>query len=153
MDESGFPSADQGKTHVVGARGTKTQHKQGGTDRKNTTALVTICADGTSLRATIVFKRKGFKRRGSKIMCWKLCELSMIINNGLLIRGSFAVTYTSPVHAIMKSFKTYRPTAFDISPSNAQLPPPNGHSLPPAEVINRCTESPHPVTSPNSNPK
>ena len=61
MDESGFPSADQGKTHVVGARGTKTQHKQGGTDRKNTTALVTICADGTSLHLTIVFKGKGFK--------------------------------------------------------------------------------------------
>jgi hypothetical protein len=58
MDESGFPSADQGKT---GARGTKTQHKQGGADRKNTTALVTICADGTSLHPTIVFKGKGFK--------------------------------------------------------------------------------------------
>jgi hypothetical protein len=61
MDESGFPSADQGKTHIVGARGTKTQHKQGGADRKNTTALVTICADGTSLCPTIVFKGKGFK--------------------------------------------------------------------------------------------
>ena len=61
MDESGFPSADQGKTRVVGARGTKTQHKQGGADRENTTALVTICADGTSLRPTIVFKGKGFK--------------------------------------------------------------------------------------------
>jgi hypothetical protein len=62
MNKSGFPSADQGKTRVVGARGTKTQHKQGGADRENTTALVTICADGASLRPTIVFKEKGFKK-------------------------------------------------------------------------------------------
>jgi hypothetical protein len=61
MDESGFPSADQGKTRVMGGCGTKTQHKQGGADRENTTALVTICADGTSLCPTIVFKGKGFK--------------------------------------------------------------------------------------------
>jgi hypothetical protein len=61
MDESGFPSADQGKTHVVGGRGTETQHKQGGANHENTTALVTICTDGTSLRPTIVFKGKGFK--------------------------------------------------------------------------------------------
>ena len=61
MDGSGFPSVDQGKTRVVGGRGTKTQHKQGGANRENTMALVTICADGTSLRPTIVFKGKGFK--------------------------------------------------------------------------------------------
>ena len=60
MDESGFPPADQGKTKVVGARGTKTQHKQGGADRENVTAIVTICADGTSLRPTIIFKGQGF---------------------------------------------------------------------------------------------
>lgn len=62
MDESGFPSADQGRSRVIGARGTKVQHKQGGTSRENTTALVTICADGTSLQPTIVFKGKGFKK-------------------------------------------------------------------------------------------
>lgn len=60
MDESGFPPADQGKSKVVGARGTKTQHKQGGADRENVTAIVTICADGTSLRPTIIFKGQGF---------------------------------------------------------------------------------------------
>jgi hypothetical protein len=32
MDESGFPHANTRKTRVVGARGTKTQHKQGGAD-------------------------------------------------------------------------------------------------------------------------
>lgn len=61
MDESGFPSADQGKTRIIVARGTKTQHKQGGANHENTTALVTICADCTSLRLTIVFKGRGFK--------------------------------------------------------------------------------------------
>jgi hypothetical protein len=46
MDESGFPTGYTGKERVVGARGTKTQHKQGGASRQNITALVTIRADG-----------------------------------------------------------------------------------------------------------
>jgi hypothetical protein len=37
------------------------------------------------------------------------------------IKGSFAVTYTSPVCAIMTSFNTYRPTTFDTSPVRATL--------------------------------
>jgi len=61
MDESGFLAGEQGKQHVIGARGTKTQHKQGGANRKNTTAIITICADGTSLHPTIVMKGRGFK--------------------------------------------------------------------------------------------
>jgi len=61
MDESGFPTGEQGKQCVVGARGTKTQHMQGGADRENTTAIITICADGTSLHPTIVMKGWGFK--------------------------------------------------------------------------------------------
>jgi hypothetical protein len=60
MDESGFLPADQRKSKVVGARGTKTQHKQGGADQENVTAIVTICVDGTSLRPTIIFKGQGF---------------------------------------------------------------------------------------------
>ncbi|KDR65049.1 hypothetical protein GALMADRAFT_82338, partial [Galerina marginata CBS 339.88] len=61
MDESGFPTAYNGKERVVGARGTKTQHKQGGADRENITAVVTICADGTSVRPLIIFKGKNIK--------------------------------------------------------------------------------------------
>jgi hypothetical protein len=45
MDESGFPTGYMGKERVVGARGTKTQHKQGGASRQNITALVTNRAD------------------------------------------------------------------------------------------------------------
>jgi len=61
MDESGFPVGDQGKQHVVGAGGTKTQHMQGGADCEKTTAIITICTNGTSIRPTIVMKGWGFK--------------------------------------------------------------------------------------------
>jgi hypothetical protein len=60
MDESGFPPANQGPERVVGQRGTKTQHKQGGADRENVTALVTICADGTTLTPMIIYKGANF---------------------------------------------------------------------------------------------
>ena len=63
MDESRFPSANQGKTRVIGARGTKTQHKQGGGDRENVTVLVTICADGTTVKPLIIFKGKNITNR------------------------------------------------------------------------------------------
>jgi hypothetical protein len=45
MDESGFPTGYTGE-QVVGACGTKTQHKQGGVSCQNITVLVTIRADG-----------------------------------------------------------------------------------------------------------
>ena len=63
MDESGFPTAYQGKERVVGARGMKTQHKKGGADRENVTAIVTICADGSTLKPMIIFKGKNFKQK------------------------------------------------------------------------------------------
>ena len=63
MDESGFPPALQGTCRVVGARGTKIQHQQGGANRENVTALVCICADGTSLKPMIIFKGKNFMEK------------------------------------------------------------------------------------------
>lgn len=60
MDKSGFLPDDQGKSKVVGVRGTKTQHKQGGADQENLTAIVTICTDRTSLHLTIIFKGQDF---------------------------------------------------------------------------------------------
>ncbi|KIK01980.1 hypothetical protein K443DRAFT_39572, partial [Laccaria amethystina LaAM-08-1] len=39
-------------------RGTKVQHKAGSANRENITVLVTICADGTALQPTIIFKGK-----------------------------------------------------------------------------------------------
>ena len=63
MDESGCPPSDQGTERVVGGRGTKVQHKQGGADHENVTAIVTICADGTTLHLTIIFKGQQFMKK------------------------------------------------------------------------------------------
>lgn len=63
MDESGFPTAYLGKERVLGARGTKTQHKQGGADQENVTALITICADGSMVKPLIIFKGKNMMAR------------------------------------------------------------------------------------------
>jgi hypothetical protein len=60
MDETGCPPSDQGTERVVGSRGSKVQHKQGGANRENVTAVVTICTDGTVLRPTIIFKGQNF---------------------------------------------------------------------------------------------
>ena len=43
---------------MIGCCGTKMQHKQGGADCENVTAIVTICADGTVLNPTVIFKGK-----------------------------------------------------------------------------------------------
>jgi len=63
MDESGFPPSDQGQQRVIGRRGNRVQHKQGGADRKNVTALVTVCADGKALEPTIIFKGMNFMKK------------------------------------------------------------------------------------------
>jgi hypothetical protein len=60
MDESGFPPEASHTRQVVWRQGTKTQHKQGTANWENVTALVMICADGTVLRPTIIFKGKNF---------------------------------------------------------------------------------------------
>jgi len=56
MDESGFPPSNQGSQRVVGRAGNKIQHKQGGASRENVTALVTICAEGSTIRPLVIFK-------------------------------------------------------------------------------------------------
>lgn len=64
MDESGFPMAYAGKERVIGGRGTKTQHKHGG---ENMTAIITICADGTTA-AGFWSKGRSWSRTGVKMM-------------------------------------------------------------------------------------
>jgi hypothetical protein len=63
MDETGFTPSDTGRERVVGRRGTKVQHKQGGADRENVTTLITICADGTTLRPAIIYKGQNFMKK------------------------------------------------------------------------------------------
>ncbi|KAF5344652.1 hypothetical protein D9758_016411 [Tetrapyrgos nigripes] len=60
-DESGFNEDDGAKIRVIGARSKKMQHKQGGGSRENTTVIVTICADRTAIRPTVIFKGKDFQ--------------------------------------------------------------------------------------------
>jgi hypothetical protein len=58
------------------------------------------------------------------------------------VKGQFAVAWTSPVRAIMTSFKTYKPTSFDVSPTHVRPPPPiTTHTVPLA------------TTPPNPSPK
>jgi hypothetical protein len=63
MDETGCPPSDQDTQHVVGGQGTKTQHKQGGADCENVTAIVMICVDGLTLKPTIIFKGQNFMNK------------------------------------------------------------------------------------------
>ena len=60
MDESGFPPSDQRVQHVIGCQGTKTQHKQGNANHGNVTVLMTVCADGSTVKPLIIFKGKSF---------------------------------------------------------------------------------------------
>ncbi|KAL0566176.1 hypothetical protein V5O48_015844 [Marasmius crinis-equi] len=55
-DESGFIKADATKTQDIGSSAKKMQHQQGGGGRENTTVIVTICADGTAIRPSMIFK-------------------------------------------------------------------------------------------------
>ncbi|THV00391.1 DDE-domain-containing protein [Dendrothele bispora CBS 962.96] len=56
MDKTNCPRGNLGKDRVAGGAGKKTQHQQGGADKEMVTAIVTICADGTTLQPTIIFK-------------------------------------------------------------------------------------------------
>ena len=58
MDESGFQLSDTGTQWVIGRRGTKRQHCQGGGDHEDITVITTICADGTALRPTLFLRER-----------------------------------------------------------------------------------------------
>ena len=61
VDESRFQSGIGVREWVYGPAGKKLQTKQRSGGRENTTAIVTICADGTSLPPGIIFKGEGFQ--------------------------------------------------------------------------------------------
>jgi hypothetical protein len=60
-DESGFVAAGGMRERVIGAKEKSTQHQQGDGGRENTTVIVTICADGTSLKPAVIFKGQVFQ--------------------------------------------------------------------------------------------
>lgn len=63
MDETGSGLGVAGKMKVVGAARQAIQHIRQDGNRENVTIMVTICADGTRLRDTIIFKGKRFQAR------------------------------------------------------------------------------------------
>jgi hypothetical protein len=63
MDESGFPASTATKRRVIGGAGKKTQHQVGDGGRENTTVILTICADGTALKPSVIFKGQAYNVR------------------------------------------------------------------------------------------
>ena len=59
IDETSTPQQLGIKLRVVGPRESRRQHLQESGTKENITILVTICADGTALPPTIIFKNKG----------------------------------------------------------------------------------------------
>jgi hypothetical protein len=66
MDEVGMPESNHNSERVVGRRGTKRQHKQGGGSKKNQTVIVWICADGSTPRPTIIFEGQNWQKKWRK---------------------------------------------------------------------------------------
>jgi hypothetical protein len=75
MDESGFPMGYTGKERVVGARGTKTQHKQGGASRQNIMAVVMIRGDGKMVvPPMVIFPGVNFQTAWATVTLSMRCE-------------------------------------------------------------------------------
>jgi hypothetical protein len=60
FDESGFPFGGDGIRERVYGGDSSVQHKQSEGNRENVSVMVTICADGTYLTPTVIFKAKHF---------------------------------------------------------------------------------------------
>ena len=58
INETSTPQQLRVKLRVVGPRESRRQHLQESGTKENITVLVTICADGTALPPTVVFKNK-----------------------------------------------------------------------------------------------
>jgi hypothetical protein len=49
------------KERVVGPAGIKVQHQQQSGNQENITVLLTICANGTLIAPTVIYKREAFQ--------------------------------------------------------------------------------------------
>ena len=61
VDETGVTGQTGQKERVMGARKKGLHYQQVGGSRENTTVLVTICADGSSLPPAVIFKGKAYQ--------------------------------------------------------------------------------------------
>lgn len=59
-DETGIQPGSGQRERVIGGRGKPAQHQKRSGGRKNITVIVTICADGTSIPPTVIFKGKHY---------------------------------------------------------------------------------------------
>lgn len=62
MDESPMILGFSGKRRVIGRTGAKQQHSRRDGTRDSVTIVETICADGSVLRPTIIFKARAFQK-------------------------------------------------------------------------------------------
>lgn len=62
-DETGFHPSLGHRERVIGAAGSKLQYQQRGGTRENITVMVTICANGTSIAPTVIFKGQAFQSK------------------------------------------------------------------------------------------
>lgn len=62
-DETGIQSGIGVMERVIGPAGTKLQHQQQSGNRENITVLPTICADGTSVAPTVIYKGEAFQMK------------------------------------------------------------------------------------------
>ena len=62
-DETGIQSGIGVTERVIGPAGTKLQHQQRSGNRENITVLPTICADGTSVTPTVIYKGEAFQTK------------------------------------------------------------------------------------------
>ena len=62
-DETGIQTGIGVTERVIGPAGAKIQHQQRSGNRENITVLPTICADGTSVAPTVIYKEEAFQTK------------------------------------------------------------------------------------------
>ncbi|KAE9384097.1 hypothetical protein BT96DRAFT_1008430 [Gymnopus androsaceus JB14] len=76
-----------------------------------------------------------------------ICPEQLVPAEAMSIKGSFTLTQTSLIRAIMTTFRTYQPTLFDTSPSHALLP---SSVQAPIASLSCAINPPSPVTTPKA---
>ena len=85
-DETGIQTGIGVTEHVIGPADANMQHQQQSGNRENITVLPTICADGTSLPPTVIYKGESFQTKWLQEnpldarcvpfnVCWRCTEL------------------------------------------------------------------------------
>lgn len=81
-DETAVSLGLLAKEQVIGPKGQRLQYKQQNGDREMITVLETICADGSTLRPTVVFKGKNLLKK------WGVdnpCKASLVPSIGITV--------------------------------------------------------------------